>query len=153
MGRFLGITVKRFAPCRCLDPTKCLWRLEPDRRSNFFSPPEYLCGVTYITKISLHVPLSNQSHSQLWPTDLIVNGDHLLIRDQLPTKFETSAAKLCRVISCIRLRDTATYRPIYMYWSTCAKQYAPLLKGHSREGLGVKSRMCPPYPQHVIKGD
>ena len=26
-----------------------------------------------------------------------------------------------------------------------------LLEG--REGLGVKSRMCPPYPQRVVKGD
>ena len=32
--------IKREGPCRCSDghgknPTKCLWRLEPDRRSNF----------------------------------------------------------------------------------------------------------------------
>ena len=32
------------------NPTKCVWRLEPDRRSNFFrlvSPPVHLCAVTY----------------------------------------------------------------------------------------------------------
>ena len=30
------------------NPTKCLWRWEPDRRSNiFFNPPEHLCAVTY----------------------------------------------------------------------------------------------------------
>ena len=36
------------------NPTKCLWRWEPDRRFNF------LCAVTYITEISLHVTLSKK---------------------------------------------------------------------------------------------
>ena len=41
--------------------TKCLWRLEPDRRSNFyFSPPAHLCAVTCMTEISLIVTLINQ---------------------------------------------------------------------------------------------
>ena len=41
--------------------TKCLWRWEPDRRSNFFfSPPAHLCNVTYMTEISLIVTLNNQ---------------------------------------------------------------------------------------------
>ena len=40
--------IKRVVPCRCRtgtlkNPTKCLWRLEPDRRYNFFSPPAHLC--------------------------------------------------------------------------------------------------------------
>ena len=35
------------------NPTKCLWRWEPVRRSNFFfSPPAHLCAVTYMTEIS-----------------------------------------------------------------------------------------------------
>ena len=43
------------------NPTKCLWRWEPDRRSNFFfSPPAHLCAVTYMTEISLIVTLNNQ---------------------------------------------------------------------------------------------
>ena len=29
----------------------------------------------------------------LWPTDLNIDGDHLLIKDYLPTKFEASGAK------------------------------------------------------------
>ena len=42
------------------NPTKCLWRWEPDRRSNFFfSPPAHLCAVTYMTEISLIVTLNN----------------------------------------------------------------------------------------------
>ena len=47
------------------NPTKCLWRWEPDRRSNFFfSPPAHLCAVTYMTEISLIVTLNNQfTHS------------------------------------------------------------------------------------------
>ena len=45
------------------NPTKCLWRWEPDRRSNFFfSPPAHLCAVTYMTEISLIVTLNNQSN-------------------------------------------------------------------------------------------
>ena len=39
----------------------CLWRWEPDRRSNFFfNPPAHLCAVTYMTEISLVVTLNNQ---------------------------------------------------------------------------------------------
>ena len=33
------------------NPTKCLWRWEPDRRSNFFfSPPAHICAVTYVSR-------------------------------------------------------------------------------------------------------
>ena len=39
----------------------------------------------------------------LWPTDLTINRDHLLIKDYLPTKFEASGAKRCWVIRCTRL--------------------------------------------------
>ena len=40
---------------------------EPDRRSDFlFSPPAHLCAVTYITEISLHVTLNNQSSPMLF---------------------------------------------------------------------------------------
>ena len=42
----------------------------------------------------------------LWPTDLTINRDYLLIKDYLPTKFEASGAKRSPVISCTRLRDT-----------------------------------------------
>ena len=38
----------------------------------------------------------------LWPTDLNVNRDHLLIKDYLPTKYEASGAKFSRVIRCTR---------------------------------------------------
>ena len=38
----------------------------------------------------------------LWPTDLNINRDHLLIKDYLPTKFEASGAKCFRVIRCTR---------------------------------------------------
>ena len=61
--------IKRLVPCRCLDgqlkiPTKCLWRWEPDRRSNyFFSPPVHRRAVTCITEILLIVTLNNQFNS------------------------------------------------------------------------------------------
>ena len=69
MGRFLGMTILKCWPRvgaftgTFKNPAKWLWRWEPDRRSNFFSPPVHLCTVAYITEISLHVTLSNQSHS------------------------------------------------------------------------------------------
>ena len=46
------------------NPTKCLWRWEPDRRSYFFfSPPAHLCAVTYMNEISLWVTLNKQFNS------------------------------------------------------------------------------------------
>ena len=59
-GRFLGITLKRLAPYRCLDghlkePYEMPMAWEPDRRSNFYSRPAHLCAVTCITEISLNV--------------------------------------------------------------------------------------------------
>ena len=45
------------------NPTKCIWRWTPDRRSVFFCiPPAHICAVTYMTKISLNVTLNNQIH-------------------------------------------------------------------------------------------
>ena len=38
----------------------------------------------------------------LWPTDLNINRDHLLIKDYLPTKFEASGAKCSWVTRCTR---------------------------------------------------
>ena len=50
------------------NPAKCLWRWEPDRRSNFFfSPPAHLCAVTYMTEISLIVRLNNKFNSTTTP--------------------------------------------------------------------------------------
>ena len=69
IGRFLGRNnrIKRVTRVGAWtgtlkNPTKCLWRLEPDRRSNifFFSPPANLCAVTYMTTISLIATLNNQ---------------------------------------------------------------------------------------------
>ena len=42
----------------------------------------------------------------LWPTDLNINRDHLLLYDYLPTKIEDPGAKRSWVISCTRLRET-----------------------------------------------
>ena len=42
----------------------------------------------------------------LWPTDLKINRNHVLIKDYLPTKFEASGANPSWVISCTRLRET-----------------------------------------------
>ena len=62
------------------NPTKCLWRWEPDRRFNFFfNPPVHLYAVTYITEISLHVTLNNQSYSpsqSFKPIKITVTRNH-----------------------------------------------------------------------------
>ena len=44
------------------NPTKSLWRWEPDRRSNFFSPPAHLCRHMYITEISLQTLTHFDTH-------------------------------------------------------------------------------------------
>ena len=68
LGRCVGSTVWKGWSRVCdwtgklKNPTKCLWRWEPDRRSNyyFFSPPAHLCAVTCMAEILLFVTLNNQ---------------------------------------------------------------------------------------------
>ena len=56
---------------------------------------------------TLMPPFPNMTFDlDLWPTDLKINRDHLLIMDYLPTKFEASGTKPSWVISCTRLRET-----------------------------------------------
>ena len=73
MGWFLGITVSKWWPRASawtdtlMNPTKCLWHWEPDRRFRFvFNPPAYLCPVTYITEILLHVTLNSHIFISPW---------------------------------------------------------------------------------------
>ena len=52
MGRCWNHRIKRLVPCRyrtgtLKNPVKCLWRWEPDRRYNFFSPPAHRCRHIY----------------------------------------------------------------------------------------------------------
>ena len=49
MGRSLGIGWPRVGAWTgtLKNPTKCLWRWEPDRRYNFFSPPAHMCRHIY----------------------------------------------------------------------------------------------------------
>ena len=70
-----------------MNPTKCLWRLEPDRRSNyfFFSPPAHLCAVNCMTEISLIVTLNNQFTS---PHLTFVYSTSILIFDSLQDRIE-----------------------------------------------------------------
>ena len=71
----------------------------------------------------------------LWPTDLNVNRDHLLIKDYLPTKFEASGAKCSRVIPCTRFErltwpltlDLVTWLSIGIMYSS-RTIYLPSLK-------------------------
>ena len=57
-----------------------------------------------IVELSVAQDIGNQHN--LWPTNLNINRDHLLIKDYLPTKFETFGAKCSWVISCTSLRET-----------------------------------------------
>ena len=54
--------------------------------------------------VELSVAQGLEDWHDLWPTDLTINRDHLLIKDYLLTKFEASGAKHSGVISCTRLR-------------------------------------------------
>ena len=57
------------------NPTKCLWRWEPDRRSNLSSPPAHLYAVACMTEISLIVTFNNQYtlHSLCTPNNKVLN--------------------------------------------------------------------------------
>ena len=81
----------------------------------YYPLSEFLCFIRNIDVCeTLMPPFPNMTFDlDLWPTDLKINRDHLLIKDYLPTKFEASWAKPSWVISCTRLRatDIPTYRP------------------------------------------
>ena len=54
-----------------------------------------------------NAPFPNMTFDlDLWPTDMKINRDHLVIKDYLPTKFEALRAKPSWVISCTMLRET-----------------------------------------------
>ena len=73
--------------------------------------------------VELSVAQGLEYWHDLWPTNLTINRDHLLIKDYLPTKFEASGAKRCWVIRCTRFGrltwpltltfDLLTYWPDY----------------------------------------
>ena len=52
--------------------------------------------------VELSIAQGLEDWHDLWPTNLTINRDHLLIKDYLPTKFEASGAKRCWVIRCTR---------------------------------------------------
>ena len=84
----------------------------------------------------------------LWPIDLTINRDHLLIKDYLPTKFEACGAKRCWVIWCTRFGsltwpltltfDLLSWLSIGIIYSS-RTIYLPSLKllGHSVVELSV----------------
>ena len=88
---------------------------------------------------TLMPPFPNMTFDlDLWPTDLKINREHLLIKDYLPTKFETSGAKPSWVISCTRLRATDIPTDRHTDRPTGATQYAPPFS----KGGGGGINMC-----------
>ena len=67
--------------------------------------------------LELSVAQSEGDWHDLWPTDLNINRDNLIIKDYLPTKFETSEAKRSWVtsISCTRYKRSTWPWPL-TYW-------------------------------------
>ena len=66
--------------------------------------------------VELPVAQGRGDQHDLWPTDLNINRDHLLIKDYPPTKIEASGAKRSWVICCTRfgrLTWPLTYWPEY----------------------------------------
>ena len=109
------------------NPTKCLWRREPDRRSNFFfSPHAHLCTVTFMTEISLIVTLNNQ----------------------FTTKKATWQQKKCH--QTLRLHNDCVIEVFGGIFSVATKHFDYTTIAPSW-GPGVKSRMCPPYPKRDRK--
>ena len=81
-GRCVGITVKKgwsrvgAWTGTLKNPMKCLWRWEPDCRSNyfFFRTPAHPCAVTCMTEILLNVTLTNQfTSSSMQNTQILMN--------------------------------------------------------------------------------
>ena len=73
---------------------KCLWNWEPERRFIFFViPPAYLHAVKYITEISLHVTLSNQSHLTDWDVSIVIYIFSICIAGITSNVFEFIATK------------------------------------------------------------
>ena len=58
--------------------------------------------VVWQSVLELSVAQGEVDWHDIWPTDLNINRNHLLIKDYLPTKFEASGAKRSWVISCTR---------------------------------------------------
>ena len=79
-----------------------------------FPPPYLLVKEKNMIKIevckTLMPPLPNTwrvcltLNLALWPTDLNINRDHLIIKNYVPSKFEASGAKHCWVTSFTRCR-------------------------------------------------
>ena len=68
------------------------------------------------------------SNTDLWPTDLKVNRDHLLTKDYLPTMFGASGAKHSWVISCTRWSKLAwplTLTFDLLTWKSIGIIYSP----------------------------
>ena len=70
-----------------------------------------------VVELSVAQGLEDWHDLDLWPTNLTINRDHLLIKDYRPTKFEVSGEKRCWVIRCTRfgrLTWPLTYWPDYI---------------------------------------
>ena len=82
----------------------------------YLSWPIYLPSLKLVGQsiVELSVTQGIGDQHDLWPTDLNINRDHLLIKDYLPTKFEASGAKHSLVISCTRYGQSIW--PL-TYWS------------------------------------
>ena len=126
MGRFLGIIVKELNPA-LRKPTKCPWLREPEGRSNFLSLPAHLFVFSYITEISLHVTISNQSHSltMAWEADRRSN-------------FFSPPANLCAVTCKTEISLILTFSNRYSYslsyyvtalWCACGLKKLDLQSG------------------------
>ena len=91
------------------NPTKCLWRWEPDRRSNFFfNPPAHLCAVTYMTEISLIVTLNNQFHLTSPPNENARIQWHV---GSVAMRVMMVASVLQRPLAVLIARATITHPP------------------------------------------
>ena len=135
------------------NPTKCLWRWEPDGRSNFFfSPPAHLCTVTYMTEISLIVTLNNQFNSthfispSFWRGDMKHNEIHGDTEDLFSFYIPGSPRESCGRKE-VRLGYCSTpYQRLWLY------NGAPLVAFY--DTLGIRrtySRLKPPAPSRGQK--
>ena len=93
------------------NPTKCIWRWEPERRPNFFSPPAHLCAIAYITEISLHVTLYRQSLTKI---SLIVTLSNQHTHTHAYLIFYST--ELCRNTATISMLSHVDFMEIKEIW-------------------------------------
>ena len=102
MGLFLGITVRRFAACLCLDRYVNVYGVpwEPHFGSNFFNLPAHLCAFACMTEISLIVTIHSLTvYYKYFPISHNFCTEFLLFYPKIANVLAIQLSNIANVIS------------------------------------------------------